>query len=157
MDQGRVAGGQLGFLSESGIGMHGRSFNTDGLQPAAADGAMPALPLPPLSAPGSGFMSGQTLQCQIEIITPQGFHMRPLAAFAEVATRFQSRVTVTKDSAGVDGKSPLALMGLAAEQGTRLLLEVSGPDAPAALDALMELLTRLAVAQKASDAPPPTP
>jgi phosphotransferase system HPr (HPr) family protein len=99
-------------------------------------------------------MKGTTLQCRIVITTPEGLHLRPLSAFAETAGRFQSRVTVTKDRVEVDGKSPLALMGLAAEQGAVLLLEVSGPDAPAALNALLELLASLDVGKEASDPPP---
>ncbi len=41
----------------------------------------------------------------------------------------------------IDGKSILGLAGLAAEQGTRLDLEASGPDAEAALAALAELIS----------------
>ena len=45
-----------------------------------------------------------------------------------------------KEDKRVNGKSPLDLMLLAAEQGTELILEVAGPDAAAALAALVELL-----------------
>jgi phosphotransferase system HPr-like phosphotransfer protein len=44
-------------------------------------------------------------------------------------------------------------MGLAAEQGTFLVVQVHGPDAPAALEALLELLSTLAVAEVAPDPP----
>jgi phosphotransferase system HPr-like phosphotransfer protein len=40
-----------------------------------------------------------------------------------------------------DGKSPLELMFLGAVQGTELIVEVAGPDAPAALGALREELS----------------
>jgi phosphotransferase system HPr (HPr) family protein len=85
-------------------------------------------------------MNGETLQRKVVITNPQGLHMRPLSAFAQLAGQFQSRVTVYKNGQSVNGKSPLELMLLAAEQGTELTLEVAGPDARAALDALAVLL-----------------
>jgi phosphotransferase system HPr (HPr) family protein len=92
-------------------------------------------------APTSSFaMNGQLYQRVVTITNPQGFHMRPATAFAQLAGRFQSSVTVGKGDQRINGKSPLELMFLGAEQGTELLLEVSGPDAVAALAALAELL-----------------
>lgn len=85
-------------------------------------------------------MHGDTLQHRVRIRNPQGFHMRPITAFAEMARRYQSTVTVTKEDRKVDGKSPLELLFLAAPQGAELVLETSGPDAREALAALVELL-----------------
>jgi phosphotransferase system HPr (HPr) family protein len=102
-------------------------------------------------------MNGETFRRRLVVTNPQGFHLRPLAAFAEVAGRFQSSVTLCRpDTPEADGKSPLALMGLAAEQGAELWLQVCGPDAPAALHAILELLRNLSVAEEAPD-PPLTP
>jgi phosphotransferase system HPr (HPr) family protein len=86
-------------------------------------------------------MNGETLRHKVVITNPQGFHMRPLTAFVEVARKFQSAVTVYKDNQGSNGKSPLELMTLGAEQGTELVLEVSGSDARAALEALLPVIT----------------
>ena len=66
--------------------------------------------------------------------------MRPMAAFAQLAARFDSNVTVSRPGQSVNGKSILDLMLLAAAQGTELTLEVAGPDAATALDALVNLL-----------------
>jgi phosphocarrier protein HPr len=86
-------------------------------------------------------MNGETLRRTVTINNPQGLHMRPITAFVEVAARFQSQVLVSKEPGQrINGKSPLALLGLAAEQGTQLTLEISGPDEQAALDALVEFL-----------------
>jgi phosphotransferase system HPr (HPr) family protein len=85
-------------------------------------------------------MGGQSLRRKVIVRDPQGFHLRPLTAFAQRASQVQGTVTVTKDSQRVNGKSPLELMLLAAEQGTELELEVSGPDAERAIDELAELL-----------------
>jgi phosphotransferase system HPr (HPr) family protein len=71
---------------------------------------------------------------------PLGFHMRPLTVFAQRAAQFQSTVSVSKEQQQVNGKSPLELMLLAAQQGTELTLEVCGSDAEAAIEILAQLL-----------------
>jgi phosphotransferase system HPr (HPr) family protein len=86
-------------------------------------------------------MSGETLKRKVLISNPQGFHMRPLTAFVELARKFQSTVSVWKADQRSDGKSPLELMTLGADCGTELILEVSGSDAQAALEALARVLS----------------
>lgn len=99
-------------------------------------------------------MNGETLQRKVTIINPQGFHMRPQTAFYQRALQFQSTVTLCKDDRRVNGKSLWDLMLLGAEPGAELVLEVSGSDAKAALEALAEILA----APSADDTPePPVP
>ena len=72
--------------------------------------------------------------------------MRPITEFVEVANRFNSEVALFKNGeAKINGKSPLGLLGLAAEQGTELILEVNGTDAPEALQALLDVLAKTSV------------
>lgn len=85
-------------------------------------------------------MNGTSLQRKVLLANPQGLHMRPSAAFVELAGRFQSNVTVTHDGRSVNGKSLWDLLLLAAMPGCELTLEADGPDAPQALDALAALL-----------------
>jgi phosphotransferase system HPr (HPr) family protein len=85
-------------------------------------------------------MSGSPLRATVVVTNPQGFHMRPMAAFAELAARYQSDVAVRREDVRVNGKSILDLMRLAAEQGTELTVEADGADAAAALDALVALM-----------------
>ena len=88
-------------------------------------------------------MSGEPIRHTLTITNPQGLHMRPLAAFVEAATKFQSAVSVIKEGgAPANGKSLMSLLGLAAEYGTVLVLEVSGPDAVETLQALLEAIER---------------
>jgi phosphocarrier protein HPr len=88
-------------------------------------------------------MSGEPLRQSVRIVNPQGFHMRPISAFIKCASRYQSTVQVGKEgSEPVNGKSPLALMGLGAQEGAELTVEVSGPDAEEALKALVEIISR---------------
>lgn len=89
-------------------------------------------------------MNGEPIRRTITISNPQGLHMRPITAFVEAAGKFQSDVYICKGSADrVNGKSAFSLLGLAAEQGTVLTVEVDGPDAQAALEALVEILLRV--------------
>jgi phosphotransferase system HPr (HPr) family protein len=85
-------------------------------------------------------MSGNTCRQTVRVTNPNGFHLRPAAAFAELARRFQSAVTVSKDGRPVDGRAPLELLLLVAEQGTELVVEASGPDAREAVTALVALI-----------------
>jgi phosphotransferase system HPr (HPr) family protein len=91
-------------------------------------------------------MNGEPLRRTFTIANPQGLHMRPITAFVEAASKFKSDVFLSKEGdAKINGKSPLGLLGLAAEQGTELILEVNGPDAHEALSALLEVLTKASV------------
>jgi phosphotransferase system HPr (HPr) family protein len=81
-------------------------------------------------------MNGVPQKRWVLITNPNGLHMRPSVAFATLARNYQSNVVVTHDGRSVDGKSPLDMMTLGAEVGTKLLLEVDGPDAAEAIEAL---------------------
>jgi phosphocarrier protein HPr len=100
-------------------------------------------------------MSGEPLRQTVKIINPQGFHMRPISAFIKCANQFQSTIRLLKpDIEPVNGKSVLALMSLAAEPGSELTVEATGPDAQAALTALVEVLSR---ASEEDSEPPASP
>ncbi len=66
--------------------------------------------------------------------------MRPITVFAQLASSFESEVTLRKAEQTVNGKSPFEMMFLAAEQGTELELGVCGVDASAAIEKLAEIL-----------------
>lgn len=111
-----------------------------GQRPHVTDSSVPAASSVPLAPSSPDAMTGQPLQRKVVITNPMGFHLRPMAAFARCAATFLSTVTLAKENRRVNGKSPLELMLLAAEQGTELTLEASGPDAAEALAALAALL-----------------
>jgi phosphotransferase system HPr (HPr) family protein len=102
-------------------------------------------------------MSGGPLQRQVQVTNPNGLHLRPIAAFVTQALRFRCDVTVTHDGRSVNGKSPLDLMTLAAEQGSVLTLEVEGPDAESALEPLAALLAAPAPPEENAPSPPCPP
>lgn len=70
-------------------------------------------------------------------------HARPAANFVKAAMRFRARVLVGANGKVADAKSILAVLSLGAKGGTTLELNAEGDDAPAALDALAELVSGL--------------
>jgi phosphotransferase system HPr (HPr) family protein len=90
-------------------------------------------------------MSGEPLTKTVVITNPRGLHLRPATKFAQVALRFQSDVRVVRQGEAVNGKSPLEMVSMLSPEGTELTIEVAGPDAREALDALVAVL----------EAPPP--
>ena len=81
------------------------------------------------------------LKKKIKIMNPQGLHARPASMFVKIAGKYESDVAVKKGRETVDGKSILGLMMLAASQGSVVELEVSGPDAEAAMGELEQFLS----------------
>lgn len=81
-----------------------------------------------------------SLKRKVLVANPNGLHMRPSAAFVELAGRFQSDVTVRYEDKRVNGKSLWDLLLLAAMPGSELIIEAVGPDASEALDELSALL-----------------
>jgi len=57
-----------------------------------------------------------------------GLHARPAAQFVKIAERYKSNVRLCKDSIWVNGKSVLGILTLAAEHGSEIIIEVTGPD-----------------------------
>jgi phosphocarrier protein HPr len=88
-------------------------------------------------------MTGESHRQTVAINNPQGFHMRPMAAFVETANRFHCTVSVSRPGKPpVNGKSMLGLMGLVAERGAELVIEVTGDNAAEALQALVLVFQR---------------
>lgn len=80
----------------------------------------------------------------VEIKNANGLHMRPAMQFVDVASRFQSDISVSSDQMNADGKSIMQVTMLAATCGTRLHIRAEGSDAEEAVNALRELVeTRL--------------
>lgn len=101
-------------------------------------------------------MNGETLQARVTITNPQGFHLRPMAAFARRAAEHAGAVWVRKDDRRVNGKSIIELMSLLAEQGAELVVEVSGSgaEAEAALKALADIVAAPSMDDDETPAPP---
>ncbi len=69
-----------------------------------------------------------------------GLHARAAAQLVQTANRFRSEVTVEKDGMQVNGKSIMGILMLAAPQGSRIRVAVTGEDAQQALASLGQLI-----------------
>jgi phosphocarrier protein HPr len=79
----------------------------------------------------------------VEIRNKRGLHARASAKFVKLAAGFDAEVTVTKDGQTVDARSIMGLMMLAAGPGSTIAIAADGPEAPASLAALADLVARL--------------
>ncbi len=81
-----------------------------------------------------------TLTRELPITNERGLHARASAKFVKSAEGFDATVTVSKDGQSVPGTSIMGLMMLAASKGTSVTVEISGPQAEAAMNALEALV-----------------
>jgi len=82
----------------------------------------------------------ETLRSIAKITNKRGLHARASAKVVEASARFQSEITIIKDGTRVNGRSIMGLMMLAASLGSEILVEVKGPDADAAMTAMLALI-----------------
>jgi phosphotransferase system HPr (HPr) family protein len=81
----------------------------------------------------------QSASRQVTVVNPQGLHARPAHAVVTLASRFRSDIELVRDGEIADAKSILAILTLAAAQGSQLTLRARGEDAGEALEALTDL------------------
>ncbi|MGE5276973.1 MAG: HPr family phosphocarrier protein [Acidobacteriota bacterium] len=82
------------------------------------------------------------IQRELAIRNRLGLHARAAAKFVQTASRFKSAVKVRKNGEEVDGKSILGILLLAASQGSRITVSVSGEDEADAFAAVEDLVSR---------------
>ena len=80
------------------------------------------------------------IETEVEICNELGLHLRAAAAFAKLAERFDSEITLERGSMSANGKSVIALVTLAAAKGSLVRVVAEGEDAEAAVGALVELI-----------------
>jgi phosphocarrier protein HPr len=76
----------------------------------------------------------------LEIINHKGLHARASAQFVRTVERFDADVRVSRAGETVSGNSIMGLMMLAAAPGTSITVEATGPDAIAAMAAIVMLV-----------------
>lgn len=79
---------------------------------------------------------------EIIVQNAQGLHARPAALFVQIASRYNSEVTIQKDSERVNGKSIMGILTLGVQPGIKVILEVNGEDAEKVIVELEDLLTK---------------
>jgi phosphotransferase system HPr (HPr) family protein len=84
-------------------------------------------------------MDNHAVVRQVTVINPQGLHARPAHAIVTLASQFRSRIELQRDGECADAKSILAVLTLAAVQGSQLTVRATGDDAGPAVEALSGL------------------
>ncbi len=84
-------------------------------------------------------MSEAKLTRVVLVTNSQGLHARPANLIMKLAHQFQSKIELVKENERIDAKSILEILTLGAAPGTSISIEATGPDAPAAIDALATL------------------
>jgi phosphotransferase system HPr (HPr) family protein len=74
------------------------------------------------------------------VTNPLGMHARAAARFVHLATRFESRVRVSRQGREMDGKSIMGILLLAAARGCTLTISADGRDELDAVTALAALV-----------------
>jgi phosphocarrier protein len=89
-------------------------------------------------------MSEKSLTGSALLTNDVGLHARPSVKLTQLAKRFGASIEFALDSAGpwVDAKSPVKVMRFKAAKGATLHFRASGPDASAALAAILALVER---------------
>ena len=80
------------------------------------------------------------IQREVTLNNVLGLHARAAARFVQVASRFRSRISLSKDGRSVDAKSILGILMRAGAQGDRLVLTAQGDDEKEAVEALSTLI-----------------
>ena len=80
------------------------------------------------------------LQQEVEIINKLGLHARASAKLTQTAGKFASEVWLARNGRRVNAKSIMGVMMLAAAKGATVIIETSGPDEAAAMQALQQLI-----------------
>jgi phosphocarrier protein HPr len=80
------------------------------------------------------------IEREATIVNRDGLHARPAARIVRLANSFNSEVELAKDGVGVNGKSIMGVMMLAAECGSSITIRADGPDAAEAVEALAQLV-----------------
>lgn len=105
-------------------------------------------PAPAAGTPGTDLAEQRTLTLEY----PSGLHARPAAQWVETARRFAARVQVRHGDETADAKNLVALLQLGLAAGAKLSLSAEGPDAGAALDALLQTIRGLTAQERAQAA-----
>lgn len=76
----------------------------------------------------------------LEIVNKLGLHARAAAKLIELASGFESRISIRSNDREADAKSIMRVMMLAASRGARIEVVAQGADAAEAVDAIERLV-----------------
>lgn len=79
-------------------------------------------------------------RADIEIPNKLGLHARASAKLTQLASNFESEVWLEKGPRRINAKSIMGVMMLAAGKGSTIVVETTGSDEQAALEAILKLI-----------------
>jgi len=79
-------------------------------------------------------------QREVEIVNKLGLHARASAKLTQLAARYQSDVQMSRNGRKVNAKSIMGVMMLAAGKGSKVVIEIDGPDESDAMEAIVSLI-----------------
>jgi len=79
-------------------------------------------------------------QREVEIVNNLGLHARASAKLTQLAARYACEVSLSRNGRKVNAKSIMGVMMLAANKGSKVVLETDGDDEVVAIDALAALI-----------------
>jgi phosphocarrier protein len=79
-------------------------------------------------------------RAEAQIVNKLGLHARASAKLTQVASSFGADVWLERNGRRVNAKSIMGVMMLAAAQGSSIVIDTSGRDEEAALQAILELI-----------------
>ena len=77
---------------------------------------------------------------ELEIVNNLGLHARASAKLTQLAARFPCEVMMSRNGRTVNAKSIMGVMMLAANKGSKVVLETDGTDELIAIEALAALI-----------------
>ena len=79
-------------------------------------------------------------QREVEIINKLGLHARASAKLTQLAAKFPCEVMLSRNGRKVNPKSIMGVMMLAANKGSKVILETDGAEETQAIEALAALI-----------------
>lgn len=78
----------------------------------------------------------------VRIVNKLGLHARAAAKLVALASEFEARIWLVRGEKRIDATSIMAVMMLAAAEGTELVLESDGPDEERAMEDISHLVAQ---------------
>lgn len=78
------------------------------------------------------------IECTVIVKNRAGLHTRPAAMLVKLAAKYKSDIYLERDGMNINAKSIIGVMTLAAEQGAKLHLRVTGADEDTAQSEIIE-------------------
>ena len=79
-------------------------------------------------------------QREVEIVNKLGLHARASAKLTQLAAKFPCEVMLSRNGRKVNAKSIMGVMMLAANKGSKVILETDGAEETPAIEALVALI-----------------